>query len=241
MKKFGKIGLLFLVLTLVLASMGVGYAMWDKTLDINGTVETGEVDVIFLPFEPGPPYEITTTNDPRDNDPAEFGRDPLRRGKDVGDSSLGVAPDGSNVILLVHNSYPCYYTTGWAPIQNNGTVPVKIQGFEMKIKAGSVSGWKYSDDDGATWTEVLPDTWVPYAACTTRLVDLDKDGDADYSVHIVNPAKGTQIDPDGYVWMDIDVHIEQGAEQGQGWIQQADYSYVFFIRMQAVQWNEFTP
>lgn len=236
-----KIGLICLAIVLALGGLGVGFALWSETLVIDATVEAGEVDVIFVSYDPGPPFEIATTNDPRDNDPAEFGRNPARRDKNVGDSSLGLRPDGSGVILLIHNSYPSYYTTGWAPIKNIGTVPVKIQNFQMKIKAGSVSGWKYSDDGGTTWTEVPPDTWEPFAACTTRLVDLDKDGDADYSVHIVNPAKGTQIDPDGVVWMDIDVHVEQGAEQGQGWIQQADYSYVFYISMQAVQWNEYTP
>ena len=36
-KKFGKVGVLFLVLALALAGIGAGYAMWDKTLHIAGS------------------------------------------------------------------------------------------------------------------------------------------------------------------------------------------------------------
>ena len=37
-----------LVLTLCLAAIGVGYGHWTNTLDIQGTAQTGEMDVGFL-------------------------------------------------------------------------------------------------------------------------------------------------------------------------------------------------
>lgn len=230
-----KIGLICLALVVALGSLGAAYALWSETLTIGGQVEAGEVEVIFT-SEPIPPYDvIPTTNDPSNLDPAAFGRDPPRRDKNVGDSSLGVMP--KSIILGAHNTYPSYRTTGWAPIKNIGTIPVKIQKFLMRIKFD----WRYSDDGAASWTDVAADAWVPIAVSTTRLVDIDKDGDVDYSVHIVNPVEGTQIDPGGIVWMDINLHVEQGASENRGWIAGGVYDYVFYISMQAVQWNEFKP
>ncbi len=42
-----KIGIVFLVLLLTLTTLGVGYSMWDKTLTVDGTVSTGNVDAQF--------------------------------------------------------------------------------------------------------------------------------------------------------------------------------------------------
>ena len=41
------VGTLFIVLVIMLALLGVGYALWSETLTISGTVSTGEVDVEF--------------------------------------------------------------------------------------------------------------------------------------------------------------------------------------------------
>ena len=40
-----KLGILCLALVLAMGSLGVGYAMWDKTLYIDGTVNTGSWEV----------------------------------------------------------------------------------------------------------------------------------------------------------------------------------------------------
>jgi predicted ribosomally synthesized peptide with SipW-like signal peptide len=40
-----KVGLIALALILALGSLGVGYAMWSDTVTINGTVNTGNVDL----------------------------------------------------------------------------------------------------------------------------------------------------------------------------------------------------
>jgi hypothetical protein len=42
-----KLGLLVMVLVLVVASLGVGYALWSEQLSINSSVTTGDLNVIF--------------------------------------------------------------------------------------------------------------------------------------------------------------------------------------------------
>jgi hypothetical protein len=44
-KQTGKIAILVLALTVCLAGLGVGYALWSTTLTISGTVSTGRVNV----------------------------------------------------------------------------------------------------------------------------------------------------------------------------------------------------
>jgi len=110
MKGFGKIGIVFLVLVLALATLGIGYAMWDKTLDIVGTVDTGEVDA-----------EFTT---------ATCAEDPEAEDKDVGSCSV----DGAGTQMLtitVDNGYPCYGCTVDYTITNTGTIPVKVQSMDI--------------------------------------------------------------------------------------------------------------
>jgi len=105
-----KIGLICLALVLALGALGVGFAMWDKTLYIDGTVNTGEVNAIF------------TT--------ASCTEDPEVEGKDVGSCSLtGIGEQTLNI--TVTNGYPCYGVTVNFTIDNVGTIPVKIQSFKV--------------------------------------------------------------------------------------------------------------
>lgn len=105
---FTKVAVLFLVLAIALAGIGVGAAMWSKTLHIDGTVNTGEVNAIF-----------TTANSTEDE---EF------EGKDVG--SCSVTGAGTQTLnITINNGYPCYGCTVNFTIDNIGTIPVKVQSF----------------------------------------------------------------------------------------------------------------
>jgi len=103
-----KIVILCLALVLVLGTMGVGYAMWDKTLFIDGTVNTGEVNAIFT----------TASCDDTGIDP---GHD-----KDVG--SCTVTGAGTQTLTItITNGYPCYECTVNFTVDNTRTIPVKVQ------------------------------------------------------------------------------------------------------------------
>ena len=188
--KFGKIGMLFLVLTLVLASMGVGYAMWDETLNIGGTVETGEVDAIFTK---------AMSNDPgAQDDPKEAGGWTLddtltwtgaRWDKDV--ASLEVIGAGIQTLTVtLDNGYPGYYPSVGFTIDNQGTIPVKIESIQI---------------NGEDYT------------CPVNL-DFDEDGDVDVEVAVTHIGVGQQIDPGGEQLGDLDLYIfDKGAmEASQG-------------------------
>ena len=45
MRHFTKVWVLFLVLVIALAGVGVGFAHWSDTVNISGTVTTGDVDI----------------------------------------------------------------------------------------------------------------------------------------------------------------------------------------------------
>jgi hypothetical protein len=105
-----KIGLLLLVVVLALGALGVGYAMWDKTVYIDGTVNTGEVDATFT-----------------DAWCSDTGIDP-GYDKDVGSCSVIIDPEDNQLLhITINNGYPCYSCYIFYTITNTGTVPVMVQ------------------------------------------------------------------------------------------------------------------
>jgi len=124
MKGFGKIGIVFLVLVMALGTLGIGYAMWDKTLHTVGSVNTGEVDAIFT--------TATCTEDPEAD------------GKDVGSCSV-VGAGTQTLTITITNGYPCYGCTVDFTIDNVGTVPVKVQSLDLSGVPAEIT---------VTWTTV---------------------------------------------------------------------------------------
>ncbi|MFC2068068.1 hypothetical protein ACFLTP_03540 [Chloroflexota bacterium] len=112
-----KIGILALALILVMGIMGVAYSGWTDVISIDGLVETGTSD-LFLQVDDdgwGPP-------DP-DNPP-----DPLYDDQ-IGEPGIACSVDNPTltVTIALSNIQPDidYYCN--FHIENNGTLPVKIQ------------------------------------------------------------------------------------------------------------------
>lgn len=241
MKRFGKIAIVFLVLVLVLGSLGIGYAMWSKTLTITGTVTTGTVDAEFTAaFTDDDGTVDNAAYDGTDGadvgDPDASGYNVSRKDKDVGSSSAAVGADLQTASITVENAYPCYYTTAFFSIHNSGTIPIKVQVWEEHC---DVDHW-VSFDSGVTWEFRPASTWYPVEPCIPKHIifadataDPDLFVDPDLTVHITTLEIGTQIDPSDTVWCDVDIHVEQGADQLA--------TYTFNERVQLVQWNEYTP
>jgi len=101
-----KIGILCLALVLALGLLGVGFALWDKTLYINGTVNTGEVDAEFTNVSCMEDVEVEL--------------------KDVGQCEALLGADLQSLDITITNGYPCYGCTVYFDITNTGTVPVKV-------------------------------------------------------------------------------------------------------------------
>ncbi len=114
MKK--KILVLGLVLTIALSALGVGYALWSDTLTINGTVNTGNVDVQW------------SWSAPYDTEPA---------GKDVSWMEVyGTDTIEDILYVTLYNAYPCidYYCA--VDVHNVGTVPVILTGLQFNAPPG---------------------------------------------------------------------------------------------------------
>jgi hypothetical protein len=177
------------LLFIALASIGVGYGLWSKTLFIDGTVNTGSVNSIFFdPFTDDDDVMNDVSKDIGDTgvcplygdgscDPAASGKNVARKDKDVGSCIAKLDTQDSQILnVTINNAYPSYFCTVFFHIRNTGTVPVKIQSLGLKgadITAGYITGH---------WTEILV---------------------------------GRQIDPgeDFMVQGDLDLHVEQSAPQ----------------------------
>ena len=106
-----KLGVLFLVAVIVIASagMGISYA--------NGGIELGQVpscwcDVAFTSAEPG---------DPPDNEDD----------KDVGDVTVTLDPSGSSITIDVTTAYPGYEAYVDFTITNTGCKPIYLYGVNV--------------------------------------------------------------------------------------------------------------
>jgi len=118
------LGMLALCLLLTLATIGVVFGLWSKTLRIEGTVQTGRLharwDVaICSEFHPWP-LSLQTY----------VAGEVL--GKDVGHTTVGVDPNDNNALnLVIENGYPSYAIDCEVEYVNDGTIPWIIRGFDI--------------------------------------------------------------------------------------------------------------
>jgi hypothetical protein len=203
-------------------------AMWSDTLRANVTVETGTVDIGFVPgsliyldacgLSPGygqyGGYDWNASNYPN------LGAYQLDDGKDVGCTDVTMNDtdgdgDLDTMTVNLNNVYPWYYTHIAFKIENTGTIPVKI--------------WRIviiSPDGNRTYYEINAE-----GVENGVLLDLDNDGNADVRMWWGDNF-GVQLHP-GNSSGDIsfDITVLQEAPQG------ANLS--FSIMLQAIQWNEY--
>lgn len=220
-----KVGFICLALVLALGSIGVAYAMWDKTLYIDTTVNTGEVDAEFvMAFTDDDGVVNNPDKDAGDdgggtlydhwgpessNDPMAAGPNPPRYEKDVGKCWAEIdAVDPQILHFYVENGYPCYWNTLWFDILNTGTVPVNIEGLDIM----PVGNW-----------------------------DRDGDGADDITVGWSGLADGMQIDPGLTAQGDIHIHVEQTLTDDESGFGGENEIYEFTAEIWLVQWNEPQP
>ena len=208
------------LLFVALASIGVGYGLWSKTLYVDGTVKTGAVDSVFAPD----PFtdDDNQVNDPRLDsgdtgdckisvrnggscDPAATGPDPKDRyDKDVGLCQAGLEVSDTGLVHLF-NGYPSYHCTAWFKVQNTGSVPVKVA--SIKVNGQSV------------------DPGVPVD------LDLTQDQQPDLSLQVTDIKTCQQIDPGQDALLNIDQHVLQTAPQDKK-------ELTYKVEVQLNQWNE---
>jgi len=222
-----RIGLLCLALVLALGTIGVGYAMWSDQVVIEGTVDTASLTMGF--------QELNVWEDPE------------VEGKDVGSISgyLDVEkgshwvedPSGGHfvpiydqAVISVNNAYPCYWGHITFIVANGGTIPFVITGIELADPTGELQfEWKTpppaSPAYGFFWKDLNGNgVYDPPVAN-----DPFQPGELIIWVKYVDNI-GKQLEPCDEAKSELDLHVEQAAEQG--------HTYSFVATITAVQWAE---
>jgi hypothetical protein len=133
-----KIMATFAVLMVALMGVGYAYAHWTDTLLINGTINTGSINV---------KYTSVTCSD--------TGTDPDYT-KDVGSCTTGISDDGKTFTFTINNAYPSYHFLVTIVIKNFGTVPVYPKSFTYQT-----SGNPQGADPVESWLTVTPQIGWP--------------------------------------------------------------------------------
>ncbi len=154
-----------LVLVLALAVAGFSFAAWTEAININGTVNTGDIDPIFT---------AAFTNDDgvvndEQLDPGDDGTDP-GQDKNVASKTAAISGDQKTVTCTINNGYPGYHADTFVTIKNDGSVPVTITGAvvdapaEVTVTTDGIEGQTL--DAGASITGVVHQTVNDNAAET---------------------------------------------------------------------------
>jgi hypothetical protein len=148
-----KVGLVGLVLILALGALGIGYATWTDTITIDGTVNTGSVDIAVIDYsgtyvwkisehpyiyvDSGWMSEIGTPpanavdafpNPPYDTPPGTAGVDPVS----IATAAEGAGGDDTIKVDFV-NLFPCQYVTADFLLHYAGSIPVKVAVSEINL------------------------------------------------------------------------------------------------------------
>ncbi len=208
-----RVGILGLVVVLALAVVGIGFGHWSKMLYINGTVDTGELNLCFfsaisndsgVTIDPGKDKHVGTTEvycaDPWD---------PEQPGP--------VVPCQQAIMMVVENAYPCYEAGIEYMIWNVGTIPAKIQ--SIKING----------------TPVVPGQTVTIGWLEITHTTLEVGTQIDPEDP---PVPGGQIMVPG----DLHIHVLQeydddGDPQTDPVLTPENASMSFVVEIEAVQWN----
>lgn len=211
MKGLTKVGILFLVLTLALGSMGAAFAHWSGSLDITGSVTTGTFDaaltqdVNLMDDEPGTEEATGAYSGFRDQTKLQ----------DIGHGNCVLSDaDGDGVMdtitVTVTNAYPCYDTWNGFDVHCVGTVPIKVwYTIDTQPAAGTVT------------VEVVADPGHPDNGTTVR--DISSATSAGTAVKLHDCETGYAL---------IHTHVEQ---TGPGAAMGTTYSFTMTVHYEQAQ------
>lgn len=217
-----KTKILAVALIIAFASLGGAYALWYDSLFIDETVETGMLDI---------KWECFSTSD-GGSTPDHMEKDNPRAKKNVGSESFALLPDDETlpafdgfgntvndtrheddaITLAFKNTYPGYQEDLYTFIDNKGDIPVKLTRF--KVAEGEVPSWIHLVIYNRTTKEVYYD-------------NLGKNQ--------VKEDIGLQIDPGGYVFINVKQRVLSGAPQHAV----EDEGNEVTFEVEGVQWNAY--
>lgn len=216
-QKFGKVSLLFLALVLALAGVGAAFSAWTDTLTISGTIDTGIVKVGF--------WELILTERPE------------VEGKDVGritgqmEDQIGLKynpltgqmePVFDDIVFTIDNAYPGYIGQVTFVVTNIGTIPVKINSFNLSDPTSELN---------FVW--VVPPPASPAYGYAWK--DFNGNGIYDEGEKVMTfqlqYIVSHQLEPCQSIKTEFDLILEQPAEQL--------HTYKIVATIEAIQWNKY--
>ncbi len=245
-------GATVMVLVVALAMVGVGYGLWSKTLFIEGTVNTGRVNVAFT--------AAFTDDDDVVDDPAKDSQDTASC---VAQGDIGSVPPGYESESCPPNAYSSCdpAATGVDPKDHYDKAVARcdarlataaedddqeqpgIQTVFVAITNG------YPSYHCTAWFDVVNNGTIPVllhsfsiedtvaVPCTqgATAYDLDGDGEDDVEICVSGlPADGSELQLDPFLedpyQLDLDIHILQSATQNR--------TMTFGGELFLHQWNE---
>ena len=221
-RRFGKIGILCLGLTLCLLAVGVGYGFWSDSLTLRGTIDSGDIDCVFTAAWSDDP-EIPETDDPVSTcgwNPAaqEWVVTPIGTGPykeafvdayiEPGNTTLTVTLQGAYIRYPDGMVQRCYSPTVYYNITNFGSIPVKIQSIVVTLP--------------------METTAAAVTANVTGIVGRIMEVDGKVTI---NPVENvTQIDPGGTVTGDLELCMTPASRP--------NVYYLVTVNITAWNWNE---
>jgi hypothetical protein len=211
-----KIGLLALALVLALGALGVGYAAWEDSVTITGTVQTGSVDIEIIDYSNTYIWKVPANvsadeiyiqhtwdnpgsdrvSDPDPVTPVDaFPNPPYPPGSaDVdavayADASEYVGGEDYDIQVDICNAFPLTALTADFLLHYNGTVPAKI----------TVSDLDFTDDTNDPDADIADYVHITYHTSNLAGDDLGE----------ITPAIGDQWHYCNYILVKIYVDLIQ--------------------------------
>jgi hypothetical protein len=240
-----KIGLLALAIVLALGALGVGYAAWTDTIFINGTVNTGSVDIdaeyfsgtdIYKDLTPGATYGDTVVyfwlKNAQGVEVWHSGTVPAQFYKVASAEAHPDAAADDTVTVTFTDAYPSESLCADVIVHCVGTVPVKVDAdfstADPKLQWLYTNGFITYKAQWVTIVDNYPESfsYTPGALITTLPVQM----------HNCNYVK---------VWLYLDLPQEdEPLLDGSGYTQESFMNLEnlsFTAHFYAIQWNEYAP
>lgn len=208
-----------LVAVLALAGMGLTYTLWSETLEVDGTVNTGTLDVSIS----GDTTEKVgvggwVLGEDEIGDIPGWELKPAAANCDVQGSFVGTTGPGESgadntLTVTVTDAYPSFYCIVTVTVTNDGSVPVHVN--EPALVAGSTAGI----------------SGVGSLDAYVGNVDTDGDGDLDDTGCY---ADDVQLHNGDTASCEIVIHFENADNLNEG----STGVYTFTYEILAHQWNE---
>lgn len=230
-----KIGTIFIISIFALAGLSITYAGWTDTININGTVTTGTVDLEITDYSGtwawkvyAEENEIIVTDDPDYSVPPEQGfLVAYGKGRPIEEGD----PEGYDAIIEFEDIFPCIDFEADIVFQYTGTIPCIVSEIEYDWTGELID----LNDDEVPETDFIDylqqlyiDTNGQYGL-TGGFYRCNQNGELNQPLEEVT--EETQIHPDEYFKLIVTIHLPQDNRL-------QNLTATGFVNIEVIQWND---